>query len=63
MKPEFPATDLLASLLKTSLDVHASSTCETGAKRFDSFKKLLETCWWKILFDLKFQGDKMHANL
>lgn len=39
MKPGFPAIDLLASLLKTSLDSHASFTCETGAKQSDSFKK------------------------
>lgn len=41
MKPGFPAIDLLASLLKTSLDSHASFTCETGAKQSDSFKKTL----------------------
>lgn len=63
MKPGFPATDLLASLLKTSLDSHASFTCETGAKQSDSFEKLLETCWWKILFALKFEGDKVQENL
>ena len=63
MKLGFPATDLLASLLKTSLDSHASFTCGTGTKQFNSFKKLLKIYWWKLLFALKFQSAKVQENL
>lgn len=62
MKPGFPATDLLTGLLQTSLDSHASFTCERAAKPSDFCKTPLETYWWKILFVLKFQGKKVQEN-
>lgn len=44
-----------------SLDSYPSFLWETAAKQFDSFIKHMET-WWKILFALKFQGDKVQEN-
>lgn len=53
MKPGSPATDLLASLLKTSLDSHASFTCETEAKQLDPLKKTLRDLSMKDTVCLK----------
>lgn len=61
MKPGFPATDLLSNLSNKSPDSYPSFLCETAAKQFDSFIKHMET-WWKTLFALKLQGDKVQEN-